>query len=93
MPEKSQRNLQDESVFEKFNGTSLVQGCFSRISPRGKEPQEIFKRLTLGPKGGPTRRTTKLAMYPTSSSNGTVFEEKLMLAHNKSSKKDSLSLI
>lgn len=33
---KIQRNLQDDSVFKKFNGTSLVLGHFSRISPGGK---------------------------------------------------------
>lgn len=53
-------------------GPALGQSSFSRTSPGRKEPQKIVKTMTLGPKDGPRSRTTKLAAYPTSSSNGTI---------------------
>lgn len=53
---------------------ALVQSLFSRISPGGKEPQEILKTITLGPNNEPRGRTAKLAGYPTSA-NGNVRRE------------------
>lgn len=80
---QTRRNLQDENVEDVQWNQPISESLLQTLSQKERTSKDIQED---------NFRTTKLAMCPASSSNGTVFEENIMLTY-KSSKKASSSLI